>query len=145
MSHAHGYDRDFYGWLTDNARFMRNQQWDQVDAEHLAEELEAMARSEKRELLSRLSVLLMHLMKWQYQPPMRTRSWRNTITTQRIDIQDLLIDSPSLTSYLNERLESAYTKAKLKAENGAGIEQQQFPLECPYSVEELLSADFFPE
>jgi hypothetical protein len=145
MSHAHGYDQDFHDWLTDNARFMRNHQWDQVDVEHLAEELEAMAKGEKRELLSRLSVLLMHLLKWQYQPPMRTRSWRNTIATQRIDIQELLIDSPSLKPYLNERLEAAYTKAKLKAENETGIDQQRFPLECPYTVEDLLSADFFPE
>jgi hypothetical protein len=145
MSDLTAYEQDFHGWLMENANFMRHQQWDQLDIDHLAEELEVMAKSEKRELVNRLSFLLMHLLKWQYQIPKRIRSWRNTIATQRIDIKELLADSPSLKPYLSEKLETAYQKAKLKAENGTGIDQEHFPFACPYSVDEVLKADFLPE
>lgn len=139
------YDQDFHAWLLDSSRSMRERRWDQLDVEHLVDELEAMAKSEKRELLNRLSVLLMHLLKWQYQAPKRTRSWRNTITTQRMDLLDLLDDSPSLRPYLTEKLAAAYTKAKIKAENETGIDQQRFPCDCPYTVEQILAQDYLPE
>ena len=144
MNVSHNYDQDFYAWLIQNAQLMRNGQLHQVDIEHIAEELEAMAKSEKRELLNRLSVLLMHLLKWQYQAPKRTRSWRNTIMTQRIDIADLLEDSPSLKSQLAVKLQGAYEKAKIKAEDETGIDQQQFPERCPFTLEQVLSSTFFP-
>jgi hypothetical protein len=144
MNISHKYDQDFYAWLIQNAQLMRNGQLHQIDIEHIAEELEAMAKSEKRELLNRLSVLLMHLLKWHYQAPKRTRSWRNTIVAQRIDIADLLEDSPSLKSQLAARLQRAYEKAKIKAENETGIDQQQFPEQCPFTLEQILSSTFLP-
>ncbi|MBV5274490.1 MAG: DUF29 domain-containing protein [Lamprocystis purpurea] len=144
MTVAQSYDHDFFGWLNANAQLMRNHQFDQVDVEHIAEELEAMARSEKRELLNRLAVLLMHLLKWQYQASKRTRSWRNTILTQRMDIADLLEDSPSLQPLVAEKIQTAYEKAKLKAEDETGIDRRTFPSQCPYTLEQSLSPDFFP-
>lgn len=138
------YDQDFYAWLIQNAQLMRDGQLHQIDIEHIAEELEAMAKSEKRELLNRLSVLLMHLLKWRYQAPKRTRSWRNTIMTQRIDIAELLEDSPSLKSHLAEKLQGAYEKARIKAEDETGIDQQSFPEQCPFTLEQILSSTFFP-
>ncbi len=90
------YQKDYYGWLQENAQLIRERKFSEVDADNLIEELESMGKSEKRELSSRLTVLLMHLMKWQYQAVRRSTSWRNTIAVQRIDIQDLLEDSPSL-------------------------------------------------
>ncbi len=144
MTVAQSYDHDFFGWLNANAQLMRNHQFDQVDVEHIAEELEAMARSEKRELLNRLAVLLMHLLKWQYQAPRRTRGWRNTILTQRMDIADLLEDSPSLQPLVAEKIQTAYEKAKLKAEDETGIDRRTFPSQCPYTLEQSLSSDFFP-
>ena len=103
-----------------------------------------MAKSEKRELLNRLAILLMHLLKWQYQAPKRTRSWRNTILTQRMDIADLLEDSPSLKPLVTEKIQGAYEKAKLKAEDETGIDRGRFPQECPYTLEQSLSPEFFP-
>lgn len=144
MSLSHSYDHDFYGWLNENVKLIRNHQLQKIDIEHIAEELEAMAKSEKRELLNRLCVLLMHLIKWQYQVPKRTRSWRNTILTQRMDILELLEDSPSLKIQLEEKMQSAYEKAKIKAEDETGIDQQQFPEQCPYTLEQVLSSNFFP-
>ncbi len=144
MTFSHSYDHDYYGWLNENVKLMRNHQLHEIDVDHIAEELEAMAKSEKRELLNRLCVLLMHLLKWQYQAPRRTRSWRNTILTQRIDIIELLEDSPSLKPHLVEKMQSAYEKAKIKAEDETGIDQQQFPEQCPYTLEQILSSYFFP-
>lgn len=144
MTAAQSYDRDFFGWLNANAQLMRDRQFDQIDVEHIAEELEAMAKSEKRELMNRLAVLLMHLLKWQYHAPKRTRSWRNTILTQRMDIADLLEDSPSLKPLVAERIETAYEKAMLKAEDETGIDRRTFPSQCPYTLDQSLSPEFFP-
>lgn len=139
------YDSDFYAWLMKNARLLRDRQFAEVDSEHVAEELESMGRHEKRALISRLTVLLAHLLKWQYQPARRCKSWRNTISTQRMDISELLQDSPSLRYALEERVASAYEKAKLSAEDETGISQESFPSACPFTLTQLLDRAFFPE
>ena len=138
------YEKDFYAWLIKNAQLIRNQQFSEIDAEQIAEELESIGRSEKRELLNRLTVLLAHLLKWQFQSVRRSRSWNNTILIQRIDIQELLQDSPSLRSELEFKLEIAYEKAKLMAEDETGIDKKIFPLSCPFSIEQILNNNFFP-
>ena len=104
-----------------------------------------MGKSEKRALLSRFTVLLAHLLKWQFQPAKRSRSWKNTILTQRIDIHELLEESPSLQHDLAEKLGTAYEKAKLSAEIETGIEARHFPVACPFTLGQLLDNDFFPE
>ena len=104
-----------------------------------------MGKSEKRALLSRFTVLLAHLLKWQFQPAKRSRSWKNTILTQRIDIHELLEESPSLRHDLAEKLGTAYEKAKLSAEIETGIEARHFPVACPFTLGQLLDNDFFPE
>ena len=110
------YQRDFYGWLMTNAQLLRQGRFVELDAEHLAEELESMDRSEKRAMVSRLTILLVHLLKWQFQPARQSKSWRNTLTVQRIDVLDLLEDSPSLRPELQTVIAKAYDKAKLLAE-----------------------------
>ena len=138
------YDKDFYGWLLGNAQLLREKKWAEIDAEHIAEELESMGKSERRELVSRLTVLLAHLLKWRLRPAKWSRSWRNTILTQRIDIDELLEDSPSLRSEIGLKIEAAYEKAKLRAEDETGIDQGQFPDTCPFSVDDVLDKRFFP-
>ncbi len=138
------YEKDFYSWLMGNAQLLREQRFDKIDADHIAEELESMGRSEKRELVSRFAVLLAHLLKWQFQSVKRSRSWKNTIMVQRLDIKDLLEDSPSLRYLIEAKLDKAYEKAKLKAEDETGIDKKHFPLRCPYSFEETLNKTFFP-
>jgi Domain of unknown function DUF29 len=137
------YDKDFYGWLLANAQLIREKKRAEVYAEHIAEELGSMGKSERRELVSRLTVLLAHLLKWRFQPAKRSRSRRNTILTQRIDIDELLEDSPSLGNEVGLKIETAYEKAKLRAEDETGIDQGQFPDTCPFSVDEVLDKHFF--
>ena len=139
------YNKDFYAWLMKNADLLRQHKFNEVDIEHVAEELESMGKSEKRELTSRLTVLLAHLLKWKFQPALRSRSWKNTILTQRIDITELLEDSPSLHYELGERLAIAYEKARLSAEDETGIDKNNFPDNCPFTFEQLLKKDFLPE
>lgn len=93
---------------------------------------------------SRLTILLLHLLKWQYQTVKRSMSWRNTIAVQRIDIRELLEDSPSLRGEILDKIETAYEKAKLAAEVETGIEKQNFPAACPFSFEQLLDENFLP-
>ena len=139
------YENDFHSWLMKNALLLRQRKFTEIDAENIAEELEAMGRSEKRELVSRLSVLIVNLLKWRYQAVRRSRSWKNTISTQRIDINDLLEDSPSLRHAIPEKIDRAYKKARLMAEDETGIDKKNFPAACPFSPEEIMNEDFFPE
>ena len=139
------YDQDFFAWAMDTAKLLRAGRFAEVDIAHVAEELESMGKSEKRELVSRLTVLLAHLLKWKYQPAKRTRSWQNTILTQRMDIQELLTDSPSLRSVLEHSIAVAYKKAVLYAENETGLDTGTFPAVCSFTYEELLDKGFLPE
>jgi len=139
------YQEDYYGWLQENAQLIREKRFSEIDVENIVEELESMGKSEKRELSSRLTILLMHLLKWQYQSVKRSTSWRNTIAVQRIDIRELLEDSPSLKNEIADKIEIAYEKAKLTAEVETGIEKQNFPSQCPFSLEQILDESFLPE
>jgi len=139
------YHEDYYGWLRENAQLIREKRFSEVDADNIVEELESMGKSEKRELSSRLTILLLHLLKWQYQAVKRSMSWRNTIAVQRIDIEELFEDSPSLRKEISDKIEVAYEKAKLAAEIETGIEKQNFPAVCPFSLEQILDETYLPD
>jgi len=138
------YAEDFYGWLNTTAKLLRNRELSSVDFENIAEELESMGKSEKRELASRLTILLVHLLKWQYQPEKRSRSWENTIKIQRIDIEELLEESPSLHYEIERVIDTAYRKARIRAEDETGLDQHLFPTTCPYSFEQLRNDEYYP-
>ena len=139
------YQEDYFGWLRENAQLIREGKLSEIDAENIAEELESMGKSEKRELSNRLTILLLHFLKWQFQTAKRSKSWRNTIAVQRIDIQELLEDSPSLKSEIADKISVAYEKAILAAEVETGIEKQNFPENCPFTLEQILNESFLPE
>ena len=146
MTIAH--DRDFYAWTQNQAQLLRTGQFDVLDIQQIAEELEDMGRTEKRALESRLEVLIMHLLKWQYQPNLRflrmrfsPRSWQLTIREQRLRVQTLLEDNPSLQPYLSQRIDKIYRLAVIAAERETGL--NLFPETCPYGIEQILSEDFF--
>lgn len=134
------YDRDFYLWIQATAQQLKEGKFNEIDIPNLIEEIESMGRSEKRELKSRLIVLLMHLLKWQYQPEKRSESWRSTISEQRICIEGLLEDSPSLQPLISEVLDDCYQKARLKASEETGIKLNFFPKGSPFTLEETLQA-----
>ena len=146
MTENLSYDADFHAWAMHNARLLRAGQIDQVDARHLAEELEGMSASERRELLNRLQVLLLHLLKHQYQPERRGRSWLLTIVRQRTAIERLLEQSPSLKARLdNETLAKVYGKAMREVVIETDLEPHLFPIGCPYLLEQILDEDWLPE
>ena len=132
------YEQDFYQWTQQMAAILRNGRLEQLDIENIAEEIESLGRSDRRELKSRLTVLLMHLLKWHYQPEQRSNSWRATITEQRIRILDLLSESPSLVSYLKSEVDRCYSNAKALAADETGLAPTTFPQDCPYLLTEVL-------
>jgi len=138
------YDHDFDAWAKRNAELMRQRKWSEIDAEQIAEEPAHTAKGQKRELVSRLAVLLAHLLKWQYQLDRRSDSWVSTIVTQRSEIQLLLDDSPSLKSDLDACVGKAYRFAKDRTARETGADKTGFPDSCPYSFDQIVSEDFWP-
>ena len=96
------YDIDYYKWANDQAKLLRSRNLQAADIVHIAEEIESMGKSEKRELISRLKILLIHLLKWDYQPARQSKSWINSIRVQRMEIIDHLEDNPSLKYKLDK-------------------------------------------
>jgi Domain of unknown function DUF29 len=138
------YETDFYAWTQEQAELIRTGQWEQVDRLNLIEEIESLGRQERQELRNRLSVLIAHLLKWQYQPQQRSRSWLATIRVQRRDIARLLQENPSLKSDLEAAVTDAYENGRDLAMGETDLPAQQFPATCSYSMAELLEADFYP-
>lgn len=138
------YEQDFYAWANEQAALLRTGRVSEADLEHIAEEIESMGRSEKRELVSRLKILLTHLLKWQFQPTLRGNSWRLTIEEQRREVADHLADNPSLKGTLPEAMASAYAGAILVAARETGLGREVFPPECPLRFEQATSDDFWP-
>ena len=139
------HDRDFYAWTVQQADLLKQRRLAEVDIESIVEELECMGASERRELINRLAVLMAHLLEWRFQPELRGNRWRNTIDVQRFDVKELLEDNPSLASGLNERMEKAYRKSVMLAVRETGLSKMAFPVACPFSTEQLLSEEFWPE
>lgn len=139
------YEEDVYGWAIHTAELLRNRIMSEVDFDNIVEEIEALGRSEKYELINRLSLIISHLLKWQFQSEKRTRSWDLTIKEQRRMAKTHFKDNPSLKSKLDEILDDAYYIAKLKAERETSLPETTFPDKCPYSFEKIMSEEFYPE
>ena len=137
------YDQDFLEWTQQQAEYLRKGYWARLDVENLVEELEALGRSEQRELGSYLQILLMHMLKCQYQPERRTKSWDNTLSNCRDKIQDCLEDTPSLQRFLKdlEWVEKHYRRACRDAVKETNKPVETFPTECPYTLEQILDSD----
>ena len=139
------YEIDFVAWTEQTAKLIRAREFDRVDWEAVSEEIESLGKSDRRELKSRFEVLLQHLLKWQYQSNLRSNSWRNTIDEQRNRIEDLLQDSPSLKPYLEEVLAECYRRGRKAASNETELPLDTFPVDCPYTIAQILDAEFLPE
>ena len=143
---AVAYDEDLYSWSLEQARLLRERKFDQIDLEHIIEEIEDMSKSEKRALESFLETLLMHLLKWQYQPfYIGRRSWELTIIEQRKRLKKHMRENPGLKSKLEEAILDAYDLAKSGAEKETGIPSASFPETCPWEYEQFINPDFWPE
>jgi len=138
------YKADFYTWAKHNAQLLRSGQADQADWENIAEELDSMGNSERRSLKSHLRNLLMHLLKWQHQPQRRGKSWRQTISNSRMEVADILKDSPGLKPQFAELITEAYSEARRVAGQETGVSVSSFPALCPYSITEIMELEFWP-
>lgn len=139
------YDTDFYDWAIKQAALLRAGRVQDIDLDNIAEEIESLGRSEKRELVNRLSVLIAHLFKWQLQPSHRGRGWILTIKEQRTKLQQHLRDNPSLRAKLPEAVEDAHGLGVLVAQRETGLAEGAFPRTCPWAIEDILNPEFFPE
>jgi len=145
MSNASLYERDFYAWANEQAGLLRAGRLSEADIEHVAEEIESMGKTEKRELVSRLTVLLLHLLKWRFQPGLRGASWRNSVRVQRIALAAHLRDNPSLKATLAEAIADAYRIARIEGETETGLSEETFPAVCPWPFERMMAEDFWPD
>ncbi len=139
------YELDFFEWTVRNAELLRDGRFDEADLGHIAEEIEDMGKRDQRELESRLEVLLRHLLKWRLQPERRGRSWRLTTNTQRRRMLRLLRKMPSLCRYLKESVPEIYIDAVSATIDETGLPRNCFPAICPFSPEQILDTEFFPE
>lgn len=139
------YEQDFYAWANQHASLLRAGRLTDADIANIAEEIESMGRSEKRELVNRLAVLLLHLLKWQFQPGLRGNSRRLSVEEQRYRLENHLRDNPSLKAMLDTATDEAYRLALIEAERETGLARRTFPAVCPYGFEQAMRADFWPE
>lgn len=139
------YATDFNLWIQRTAKLLRERRWHEIDLEYLIEEVEDLSKSERRGIASQLTRLLLHLLKWQYQPQRRSDSWLDSITDARTQIDLAIEDSPSLKSYPAEKLEPSYQRARQQAAKQTGMALSVFPEECPYPLDLVLEEDWFPE
>ena len=143
------YDSDFYAWTQEQGEKLRARaafdHRGDLDWDNLAEEIEGVGRSERREIASRLTLIMTHLLKWRFQPMHRSRSWSGTIREQRRMLRRVLDDSPSLASFPAEILAEEYAAAVAQASDETGLSPDVFPATCPFAIDDILTPDFLPE
>ena len=138
------YETDYLQWIEITAERLRRHNYDDVDWENLIEEIEDMGRSERRRLESNLIVLLLHLLKWQYQPERRSGSWESSIIEHRRRIKKALKESPSLKPYLEKIFAESYTEAVKQATAETGLPLEMFP-QSPYKLAAVIDDQFLPQ
>jgi hypothetical protein len=138
------YEDDLFAWTQEQATLLRAHAVDAIDWENLAEEIESMGRRDRRELKRRLRVVLLHLLKWQARPALRGSSWRKTLRTQRMEIRDLLQQSPSLRREVPSLVREAYRDAVREAVDETDLRADVFPSACPYAPGDVLDEDHLP-
>ncbi|MGH7916745.1 MAG: DUF29 domain-containing protein [Candidatus Binataceae bacterium] len=145
-SHAQPlYERDYYTWALEQARALKAHRVEELDWENLAEEVEDLGKSEKRQLRSRLEVLLAHLLKWRFRGSRRSRSWKLTIALQRLRIRKHLEENPGLQPSIQAVMADAYEAARLELTiHLAATGEPEPPEACPWSFRQVIDDEFWP-
>ena len=133
---------DFYSWLMEQAAHVRAGRWEALDRENLAEEIESLGREQFNKLESALRVLILHMLKWDHQPNLRSRSWVLSIEAQRLELHDVLSDNPGLRPRIAEATARAYRRARIEAAKETGLEKNEFGEECPYTWNDFVAREF---
>jgi hypothetical protein len=139
------YRDDLYVWSCRNAQLLRDGRYAEADMANVAEEIESLGNDQEHRLESQLEGLILHLLKYQYQPARRGRSWRVSIVNARIEIRRCLKRNPSLKSHIAGLLLDAYPDAVEGASAETGIAEKSFPADCPYTFQQMMDKGFLPE
>ncbi|AFZ25725.1 protein of unknown function DUF29 [Cylindrospermum stagnale PCC 7417] len=139
------YETDYLQWIETNLEKLQSQDYENVDWENLIEEIADMGRSERKSLKSNFIVILVHLLKWQFQPEKRSGSWEGSIIEHRRRVLESLSDSPSLKPYLESVFAECYTQAVKQAKAETGLEVEIFPVMCSYQLSDVIDDDFLPQ
>jgi hypothetical protein len=142
---AHLYEQDYYLWLIKTAKLLKEGKIAEVDLPNLVEEIEDMGRSEKRAIESNLEIVLMHLLKYKYQPEKRSSSWQYTLFEHRKRLRKAFKESPSLKKYCEQVFEESYQDAKKMAAIETGLDINIFPAECPFTSQDTLDEEYLPD
>ena len=140
------YETDFYLWTQQQAALLRQGQFNRValDAANIAEEIESMGRRDRFSLRSYLHNILLHLLKWQYQPERRGTSWKLSIRNGRHQVRNLLKESPSLKPQLAAIADDEYPNARENAADETGLPLTTFPETCPFTLD-YITGDYWPD
>ena len=136
------YETDFYAWTLEQSKLLKEGDFKHLDIPNLVEEIESLGKQQRQELRNRLGVLIGHLLKWDYQPDKRSKSWRVTIQIQRREIEDLLDDNPSLKPYLSEAIAKGYQAGVDLVRLETPLDYEDLPKTCPYTSEQLFDPNF---
>lgn len=136
------YDTDFYRWTQEQAKLLSLGKWEMLDVVNLVEEIESLGKQQKQELRNRLGILIGHLLKWDYQPAFRSKSWKATIREQRNEVLDILQENPSLNPYLNEGIQKGFRQGINLVVRETPLDYNNLPTECPYTVTQILNPQF---
>ncbi|PZV16141.1 MAG: DUF29 domain-containing protein [Leptolyngbya sp.] len=139
------YSADFSDWTRQTAQLLRERRWHEIDVANLIDEVEDLGKSERRAIASQLTRLLLHLLKWQYQPQRRSDSWLDSITDARTQIDLAIQDSLSLKGYPAEQLEDSYRRARRQAATQTKLEISTFPETCQHAIDLVLAEDWLPQ
>ena len=138
------YETDYLAWVELTVSKLRSQDLAAINWENLIAEIEDMGKSARNSLKSNLRIILLHLLKWQYQPSHRSRSWQTSIVEHRLRIDDAFAESPSLKRYFVEVFDDAYAGAIQLASSETGIDKAAFAKSCPYTQKQVLDLEFLP-
>jgi hypothetical protein len=138
------YDEDVSAWAFEQARFLRERRFDRLDTEHVADEIDDVAKAELREFPKQVSVLLAYLLVWHYLPDERTGSRSAMIEARRLGVAEILDDSPSLRARIDEPRTFQFIWADALAQATTENEHDSFPSECPWAINDVLSESWLP-
>lgn len=142
---SNSHDRDFCLWIQETIRSLRSGDLNEIEIDHLIEELEDMGNSQKDALESNLIRVLQHLLKWKYQKQKRSNSWKASITEHSLRLNKAFKKSPSLRRYFEQVFDECYTDARLITSRETGLDLEQFPETCPFSPSDVLNPQYLPE
>ena len=145
MTMIDAYSTDMNSWIQQTIHLLRAERWNEIDVAHLIEEVEDLGKSERRGITSQLTRLLLHLLKWQYQPQRRSDSWLDSITDARTQIELAIEDSPSLKYHPATQLVDCYDRARRQAAQQTNLDSSIFPIACQYDLELVLAENWLPD